>query len=92
MTLRVVAVPEALASLGITTVDVIKIDAEGAEHDILMSFPTDVLTSAQVISGELHRGPRDDELLDYLRQWFTLDVHVNPRSGRPHYFRALRAR
>jgi len=70
--LPVVSVAEALAALGIPAVDLIKIDTEGAEHEILTSFPRSVLATVKVIVGELHGKPGDDALLRFLTQSFTL--------------------
>lgn len=86
--LSIVAVPAALADLALPTIDVIKIDTEGAEHEILTSFPADVLARVQVIVGELHRKPSDAALLDHLTTWFDLEVQHCPRSASPKYFRA----
>ena len=64
---------ELLSGLGITDVDVIKIDAEGAEYDVLTSLDPGVLKRTSWITGELH-GERDFELLAYLSRWFDLGV------------------
>lgn len=84
--LPIVAVGEALEGLGISAVDTIKIDTEGAEHDILMSFPPARLRQVAVIVGELHGKPGDAELLDYLARWFEIEPVV--RGGRVKWFRA----
>ena len=86
-TLPIVAVPEALGRLGIDGVDLIKIDTEGAEHDILTSFPEATLRSTGVIVGELHGKLQDDALLSYLSAWF--DVERIERHGRTQWFRAM---
>ncbi len=62
-----------LAELGITKIDIIKIDTEGAEFDILTSIDPEILARVQWILGELH-GVRDFELLAYLAEWFDLEV------------------
>jgi len=49
----------------IKSVDLIKIDTEGAEYDILTSIKKELLTKTSWITGELH-GNRDFELIDYL--------------------------
>lgn len=73
------AVPEVLAELGVDQVDIIKIDTEGAEWDILSAFPPAVLSRVSWIYGELHTEsiaqPTAFKLLDYLSQWFVIDVH-----------------
>jgi FkbM family methyltransferase len=62
-----------LAELGITAVDVIKIDTEGAEWDILTACDPNLLERAQLILGELH-GHRDFALLDYLQPTFHIGL------------------
>jgi FkbM family methyltransferase len=86
--LQVVAVPEALDRLGIDRVDLLKIDTEGAEHEILTSFPEPVLREATLIIGELHGKPGDGDLLEYLDQWFA--VQVTARRGKPKWFKGVR--
>ncbi|CAC9541828.1 hypothetical protein [uncultured Gammaproteobacteria bacterium] len=54
-----------LKSLNISSIDLIKIDTEGAEFDILMNFPYDVISNTKWITGELH-GNQDFELLAYI--------------------------
>jgi FkbM family methyltransferase len=49
----------------IESIDLIKIDTEGAEYDILTSLEEEILKSTSWITGELH-GYRDFELLNYL--------------------------
>ena len=51
----------------IDKIDLIKIDTEGAEHDILLSLDEKMLINASWIGVELH-GNRDFELLDYLEK------------------------
>src|SRR5438876_12262400 len=66
-----------LAELGITRVDVAKVDCEGAEHDILTGLDPAVLRSIRWITGELH-GERDAALLRHLSRWFHLRVTKSP--------------
>lgn len=47
-------------------IDMIKIDAEGAEHEVLTSIPIERLKNTMFILGELH-GTKDFETLGYLR-------------------------
>jgi FkbM family methyltransferase len=61
-----------LEELGITQIDLIKIDVEGAEYDVLTSLRPDLLQRVQWIVGELH-SVRDFALLDYLSAWFEID-------------------
>jgi len=51
----------------IQNIDLIKIDTEGAEHDILTSLNVKVLKNTSWITGELH-GNQDFELLAYLNK------------------------
>jgi FkbM family methyltransferase len=53
--------------------DLIKIDAEGAEYDILTAFEPRVLERVGWITGELH-GNRSFALLEFLSQWFDVEV------------------
>jgi FkbM family methyltransferase len=62
-----------LKDMGISKVDIIKIDTEGAEYDILTAIPPEMLRSVQWIAGELH-GINDFNLLAHLSQWFDLSV------------------
>jgi FkbM family methyltransferase len=54
-----------LKEIDITSIDLIKIDTEGAEFDILTSLDSEILSNVSWITGELH-GNKDFELLDYL--------------------------
>jgi FkbM family methyltransferase len=56
---------EIINDLEIETIDLIKIDTEGAEYDILSTLKEDILRKTSWITGELH-GNQDFELLDYL--------------------------
>ncbi len=68
-----------LHELHIDHADLIKIDTEGAEYDILTSFPAELLGRTSAIVGELH-GVRDTDVLDYLSQWFEVTrVSPHPR-------------
>lgn len=68
---------EVLKELGIEEVDLIKIDTEGAEHDILTALDEGTLKKAQWIIGELH-GQKDFALLNYLSQFFSVGVEKKP--------------
>jgi len=72
-------VSKILADLGISKIDIIKIDTEGSEFDILTSIDPDILGRVQWIMGELH-GVRDFQLLAYLSRWFDLEVHKKLNS------------
>ena len=81
------SVAAVLSELSLTSVDVIKVDTEGAEWDILTAFPESVLRSAKYITGELH-GNKDFALLDYLSRWF--DVGMRKKiSSRLFNFQAV---
>lgn len=56
---------EVVNDLEIESINLIKIDTEGAEYDILSTLEADILRKTLWITGELH-GNRDFELLDYL--------------------------
>lgn len=56
---------EVLAELGLTKVELIKMDCEGSEPDIIKAFSKEFLAGVVWICGELH-GRRDFELLQYL--------------------------
>ena len=54
-----------IKKLNIDSIDLIKIDTEGAEHDILSNLQENFLRNASWVTGELH-GNLDFELLNYL--------------------------
>ncbi len=64
---------DVVRNLGLTRVDLIKIDCEGAEYDVLNSLPPDLLFQCKWIVGEMH-----DELafplLALLAPHFDLDL------------------
>lgn len=64
---------EVMKSLGVTRVDLIKIDCEGAEYDVLTALPGEMLRQCKWIVGEMH-----DEsafrLLALLAPHFDLDL------------------
>lgn len=72
------AVRAVIEELSLKQVDVIKIDTEGAEHEILAAFPDEVLRGASWIYGELHSAniaaPSDFRALDRLSPWFSVEV------------------
>jgi len=63
-----------LRELGIASVDVIKIDTEGAEWDILTACGKELVATARLILGELH-GHRDFALLDFLQPSFHIGLN-----------------
>lgn len=89
MTLPVLAVADALMRFQIETVDVIKIDTEGAEHPILTGLPPRVLRGVKVIVGELHGKSQDAALLAFLDAHFELVTRVGSRGA--SWFRAVRS-
>lgn len=83
----------ALAGAGIASVDVIKIDTEGAEFSILSAFPERVIAGVKWIYGELHSdgiaAAADFRTLDYLSRWFDIDTAKSVRK-RNYFFDACR--
>jgi FkbM family methyltransferase len=77
-----------LAELGIQSIDLLKIDTEGAEWDILTAVDPALLGQTRVIMGELH-GMRDFALLDYLQPMFDIGLKKQIRN-RLFNFYALR--
>lgn len=71
-------VASVLSELSLHSVDIVKVDTEGAEWDILTAFPQDILQTVKYVTGELH-GNRDFALLDYLSRWF--DVGLRKKLG-----------
>jgi FkbM family methyltransferase len=63
----------ALRNLGISTVDLIKIDCEGAEYEILRTLPEEMLRQCKWIVGEIHDSSGFD-LLALLAPHFDLDL------------------
>jgi len=64
---------DALTELGITKIDLLKIDTEGAEYDILSSIPDHYLQDCQWIMGELH-GIKNFESLALLDKWMAIGM------------------
>lgn len=62
-----------LQSLGIAQVDLIKIDCEGAEVDILVGLPEEMLRGCKWITGEMHDASAF-QLLARLAPHFDLDL------------------
>jgi FkbM family methyltransferase len=77
-----------LAELGIRSIDLLKIDTEGAELDILTALEPALLGQTRVIMGELH-GIRDFAFLDYLQPMFDIGLKKQIRN-RLFNFYALR--
>ena len=68
---------EVIKELNIESIDLIKIDTEGAEHDILMALQEKILRNTSWITGELH-GNQDFELLNYLNNFgFSISMKKN---------------
>ncbi len=84
--LQILSPVDAMRKFDIRDVDLIKIDTEGAEHDILTGFPESVISRVSVIVGELH-SVKDEETLDFLSRWF--DVYREPSKGRMSLFTAI---
>jgi FkbM family methyltransferase len=73
--------------LGISAVDVMKIDVEGSEWEVLTALGANFLRRVKFMIGELH-GRRDFELLGILSEHFHISVRKN-LGDRCFMFRAL---
>jgi FkbM family methyltransferase len=71
--------PETLLAQGLPQPDLIKVDTEGAEWDILTSFPEETLAKVRWIVGELH-SVRSFELLEFLSRWFLIETKKSMKS------------
>lgn len=78
-----------LAELGLRTVDVIKVDTEGAEWDILTAIGAPMLANVKLIMGELH-GVRDFELLAFLEPLFDIEMRKQLRNRLFNFYAARR--
>jgi FkbM family methyltransferase len=68
---------EVIEKLNIKSIDLIKIDTEGAEYDILTALQKRILRNTSWITGELH-GNQDFELLHYLNNLgFSISMKKN---------------
>ena len=64
---------EVVKNLGLTKVDLLKIDCEGAEYDVLTALPFDLVRQCQWIVGEMHDASAFP-LLAMLAPHFDLDL------------------
>jgi hypothetical protein len=64
---------EVMKNLGVTKVDLIKIDCEGAEYDVLTALPEEMLRQCKWIVGEMH-DVSGFNLLALLAPHFDLDL------------------
>lgn len=64
---------DAVTNLGLTKIDLIKIDCEGAEYDVLTALPLELLRRSQWIVGEMH-DTTAFPLLAHLAPHFDLDL------------------
>jgi hypothetical protein len=78
---------EFFREIGLSQIDLIKIDTEGSEYDILTALDPNMVKTAKWIVGELH-GVRDFEVLGYLDQWFDISVKRSFKK-RLFMFRAM---
>jgi FkbM family methyltransferase len=70
-----------LAELGVSSIDILKVDTEGHEREILRGLEPEILERTRYITGELH-GERDFELLDWLEQrGYRVGCSKSPRSS-----------
>jgi FkbM family methyltransferase len=77
-TIEIRDVASLMRELGLGQVDLIKIDTEGSEFEILKAMDPEILANVRWIIGELH-SHHDFALLDYLSQWFDIDIHKSLR-------------
>ncbi len=80
--LPVTTVGDVCQELGIKKIDLFKIDAEGAELDIIKGIPQHLLDGAAAVIGELH-GIGDFEFLEHLSQ--SHNVGISKRYDRNCY-------
>ena len=74
ITCEVKKINDIIKEFSIESIDIIKIDTEGAEYDILLNIQDKILKNTSWITGELH-GNRDFELINYLENLgFSLGV------------------
>jgi FkbM family methyltransferase len=88
MEARIRRVSEFLAENSLDSVDLIKIDTEGAEYDILTAFPDEALKRVKWIIGELH-DHKDFDLLAHLARWFHIGLNKEKIRFRYSIFRAV---
>lgn len=79
---------QAMADLGVTQVDVFKIDTEGSELPILEAIPSDVRGQVQAYVGELH-GQGDWRFCDLLEPTHAIGIVKRPET-RCYPFLAVR--
>lgn len=78
---------EIINELSIETINLIKIDCEGSEHEILTGMSQENIAKVQLIIGELH-SYKDYDLLSYLSTMFHIEL--NKKFEDVNYqFRAL---
>lgn len=88
LSLPLKSVSEALAELGLNSVDLFKIDTEGSELTILQGIPQDIRNAAQAFVGELH-GIGNWEVCDMLAQSHAVGID-KPFDARCFPFTAVR--
>lgn len=88
MEAKIRRVGEFLAENSLDSVDLIKIDTEGAEYDILTAFPDEALKRVKWIIGELH-DHKDFDLLAHLARWFHIGLNKEKIRFRYCIFRAV---
>ena len=82
-----------MAAHHLERVDVLKLDCEGAEFDILLGAPTDLLERVELVIGEYHRfGGRDPKALrDRLEAaGYSFSSEPHPREPLLGLFTAVR--
>jgi len=81
-----------LTETGISSADLLKMDIEGAEHEVLLNATQDTLRRFRRIALEYHPNGSSDVLFEKLRSsgfTCTHDVRVGPDSGVAHFSSGL---
>lgn len=80
ITLKIRESGKRLSELGVTQIDVLKVDTEGAERAIIKGLGLSLLKNSRYLCGELH-GENDFELLSYLENnGFAIGNKKSPKS------------
>ena len=64
-----ITLPQVLEERAIGSIDILKLDCEGAEYSILYSLPPEILNNVRVLLIETHQGSKSEETNEALRQY-----------------------